>query len=132
MCERNESLAWAAGFFDGEGSTCVMRGKGRNGWGICLTIQQNNRSTLERFAAIIGGDPPIYGPYVYKMKKVNPRYDLRIYGLDRVNKALGLLWPWLGDEKREQAHRARETYAHRPLASRPDRNELGQFLPGID
>lgn len=108
---RSEALAWAAGFFDGEGSTCFM------GNYVILSISQNHREPLYRFREAIGYEAPIYGPYVYQDGR-NNIYELRVLGIDRVNAALDILWPWLGIVKREQAQRARREWGDRPLTGR--------------
>jgi hypothetical protein len=108
----SEALAWAAGFFDGEGSTCLG-----GGTYILLTLPQNHLEPLHRFREAIGYDAPIYGPYTYSDGR-RGGYELRVAGLARVNAALDLLWPWLGTVKREQAERARQEWAARPLTGR--------------
>lgn len=49
-------LAWAAGFFDGEGCTYLSHGGagGRKRYPR-LSIGQNHREPLDRFAAAVGG-----------------------------------------------------------------------------
>jgi len=57
-----EELAWAAGFFDGEG--CFSWTK-KAAWG-CAVIAQTNRQSLERFRLAVGGIGKIYGPYNFQ------------------------------------------------------------------
>jgi hypothetical protein len=89
--------AWAAGFFDGEGTTCMM------GRGVMMSIQQCDREPLDRFKEIMGMGV-IYGPYEYKDGR-RPRYEWRIHGLAKSTMVIDIMMPWLGTAKREQAAR---------------------------
>jgi hypothetical protein len=53
-----EELAWAAGFFDGEGSFSWTM-PAAFGWAV---INQTNRASLERFKRAVAGLGKIYGP----------------------------------------------------------------------
>ena len=92
-------IAWAAGFFDGEGNTCVQRG--RSGPYLAVNLSQNDRRTLERFISAVGAGK-VYGPYPGR-----PRiHHWRIVG-SKAENVLALLWPHLSDAKREQVERVR-------------------------
>src|SRR5262245_61060169 len=56
---RNEQLAWAAGFFDGEG--CVTSSDNRSARPM-LFITQHDPRVLRRFWKVIG-QGKVYGPY---------------------------------------------------------------------
>lgn len=105
-------LAWAAGFFDGEGSTCISSYKPNNQNAMAnvltMTISQIHRETLERFQRAIGGVGVINGPYNPPSfgKNQQPQYRYHLSGLSRVVPAIDSLWPWLGRIKREQASAA--------------------------
>jgi hypothetical protein len=49
-------LAWAAGFFDGEGHIAYRKRR------LMMAVAQTNREPLERFLDAVGGGR-IYGPY---------------------------------------------------------------------
>lgn len=98
--------AWAAGFFDGEGSTCLM------GRGVCMTIQQNDRTALLRFDDAVGNVGRFYGPYEYQDGRT-PRYEWRVYKLGDLRRALAAIWPYIGEIKRQQALKALETFESR-------------------
>jgi len=54
------ALAYAAGFFDGEGSLSIIRqrtsrGRGRDVYKVALIVANNNRSVLESLQAEFGG-----------------------------------------------------------------------------
>lgn len=100
-------LAWAAGFFDGEGSTCCTTNNGRKHNRIQLSIGQKNQDgniadTLVRFQSAVGGCGHIY----QKNKHRGPDYDQHQFLVTRRNDVLAclrLLWPYLSLPKRGQA-----------------------------
>lgn len=97
-----EELAWAAGFFDGEGNTNTYDSRATGGrLGIQLAVTQIHRSTLERFQGILRAGR-IYGPYFTKSGR-HGQYTLKVRGFEQVQAAVAVLWPWLTPVKREQA-----------------------------
>jgi hypothetical protein len=91
-----EQLAWAAGFFDGEGSTYAdPRPR--------LSVVQNDPEVLLKFAAAIGnigalgGGDKVYG----RAKK--PIWHWRVTGWRDVQAVVAMLWPFLTSQKRKQA-----------------------------
>lgn len=100
------ALAWAAGFYDGEGCTSVTGRDRTSPRSIRMQVGQIHPEVLERFQAAIGGigriyasDRPRSNPYMFV---VSSRAD--------VHQAIWLLWPWLGSVKREQAERVIARY----------------------
>ena len=92
-------LAWAAGFFDGEGSTNIS--KTRTGWYLRISIIQNDREVLDRFHKALAGLGKVTGPNQYSYNK-NPWYSYSLTG-SKAHEALNLLFPYLSSVKREQA-----------------------------
>lgn len=93
-----ESLAWAAGLFDGEGHT----GSGR-GCGFIEVSQSGEKGVpevLTRFKDVFGFGK-IDGPY-YHSRKV-PIYRYRLGSFEHVQAVIAMMWPWLGSVKRAQA-----------------------------
>lgn len=84
-------LAWAAGFFDGEGHTQRKR-KTR-----VLSIGQKYPDCLERFKAAIGHFGRLYGPYTKEM------FYWSTTKLEDVDTVLTMLWPYLSKHKKNQA-----------------------------
>ncbi len=113
-----ENLAWAAGFYDGEGSTASYHAYTRvhmakNGKqsilssdNISMGISQIDRRVLERFQSIVGGAGAINGPYKDKRPTSSPIWAYRVSGVNNVREILRKLWPWLGEVKKEQAEKA--------------------------
>lgn len=103
-----EQLAWASGFYDGEGSTSLTtEGYPR----MCVGQLWSNVRALERFQKTIGLGS-IYGPYdKATMLRPNngPQGMLIIQGFEKVQAAVAMLWPFLDTEKREQATRVLTT-----------------------
>lgn len=84
-------VAWAAGFFDGEGHT----GRASGRWLRLQVGQQKGRETLDRFKEAMGVGS-VQGPWNDGM------YQYQTYG----PKAFGVLqtlWPYLSNPKKEQA-----------------------------
>ncbi len=113
-------LAWAAGFFDGEGSTMAHRRR-RNGYlTLDVSVPQASRAgipvPLLRFQRAVLGlgriDPP----------RSNGTYVWRSRGFGEAQATIALLWPHIGEVKRTQAAHAmqavREQYDSRRLARR--------------
>lgn len=94
-----EELAWAAGFFDGEGHS---RAGSRERSGMCLRITRNDSEVLYRFKNALLGMGSILGPY----KRKNGGSDFFEYSLTggyKVQAAIAMLWPFLGSIKKRQA-----------------------------
>jgi hypothetical protein len=113
--------AWAAGFFDGEGSVgFVKQGRNRK---LLVSIAQVDRQALDRFRAAVVGRGTVYGPYQQKAR--GPRKPYFYYQTTNSftgKEVIGILWDFLGPVKREQATRAFVAmdayYAERPKSLR--------------
>jgi hypothetical protein len=101
-------LAWAAGFFDGEGSTLyTSTQKGR--YHLRVMVWQKDQRPLHRFQAALELGS-IYGPYI-KQKDMS----VWVVSCAKAEEALEKLWPYLSEPKREQAISALERWYNRPL-----------------
>ena len=93
-----EELAWAAGFFDGEGSTGFndpIRKYGR------MSIHQVDRRSLFRFRAAVLDRGTIRGPYDKDTGQPISLWECTTF--QTVQAVLAMLWPFLGEAKKEQA-----------------------------
>ena len=118
-----EELAWAAGFYDGEGSSFAKRhGKGE-GKTAGITIGQTDPEVLERFCRAVRMGKVIgpYGPYGSGGK---PMYYVRIGSHWQVQHIAAALWQWLGTEKKNQFVAALTESLFTP--ARPDRRTRSQ------
>lgn len=92
-------IAWAAGFWDGEG--CCYRGKGGD---LRMSISQCSPEPLERFQKAIGFGN-VTGPYGYPDKpEWRPAWFWRVQGR-KAHQAMALLLPLVSTEKRAQYQR---------------------------
>ena len=97
-----EDLAWAAGFFDGEGCFSFTDKAAY----ASVSIVQVERGPLDRFMAAVGGLGKIYGPYfqVYPGRmSTHPWHQYRADRREHVQAIAAMLWFKLGDAKRIQA-----------------------------
>lgn len=99
--------AWAAGFYEGEGSVGVARYPRSHT--IRIQVRQSSKTeeppeVLTRMREILG-EGKVYGPY---HQGKYPTFSLNITGFPAVERILGRLWPYLGPVKREQAIRVFE------------------------
>lgn len=102
-------LAWAAGFFEGEGTVSAARPKRR--LRIRAAISQNGgaeaRTLLERFTAAVGVGN-VLGPYDYAGRYPNtptkkPRYVVQYQNDAAVAQVMGLLDPYLSASSPKRA-----------------------------
>lgn len=94
-------LAWAAGFFDGEGHTGMRVPTGRDYGYVVMNMAQTEREPLERFQAAVGAGY-IYGPYGRKNHKHRPVWKWQANGWD-ARRVLAQLSEYLSRPKYEQA-----------------------------
>ena len=109
-------LAWAAGYFDGEGSIGCYGGKGSgNNKSLALSVGNTQLEELERFKAAVGGVGTINGPYSKNKRK--PFYSYRVQNVEGVKFVVSCIWNYLSSNKRndiETAYSDYETYKNRP------------------
>jgi hypothetical protein len=104
-----EELAWAAGFFDGEG---CFSWTDKSRWG-CAVIAQTNRESLGRFQEAVGGIGKIYGPYSPSRDggwSRRPQWSFRVHRREHVQAVAAMLWFKLGPIKRAQAMKVLAKY----------------------
>lgn len=88
-------LAWAAGFFDGEGTTSYLR---KGTWiGPRLSVAQNNVATLQRFQNAVGCGK------IYEHTTRKGMYQWTLQRGKIVEDCLNKLWPFLSEQKKDQA-----------------------------
>lgn len=96
-------LAWAAGFYDGEGSTGTT-GRGRNCY-LRAAIDQVEPEPLRRFREAVGGLGSITGPHEREGNR-RPVWHYYATHHDAIQ-VLELLSPYLSDPKRKQYREAK-------------------------
>ena len=130
MCECAEpdlaELAWAAGFFDGEGSTMAKSDSDRPGYHqLVITVPQSGRDGVPE--VLLRFQRAVLGLGVIEPADAKSVYRWRARGFVDAQATIALLWRFLDDVKRDQAAAAMRsvaqqyrngTYAHRrPKAS---------------
>lgn len=110
----NEDLAWAAGLFDGDGSTCFAKHKTHPGYVRAeMSVTQSSRTgapeVLVRFRAVVGLGG-LSGPFGGS-DSTGPVYRWKAHKLWEIDAIADMLWPWLSAVKRVQASRVISTVA---------------------
>jgi hypothetical protein len=102
-------IAWAAGFFDGDGHVSAVRqsraGNGRESRWLRMALGQSDRRPLDRFAAIFGGKIIPVGPNALSVK---PRWMWYLARRGEVRAAMEAMLPYLSEPKIEQWEAALE------------------------
>jgi len=123
--------AWAAGFFDGEGSiaaggrTLEWRPYRQPSMEIPQSSARGVPDSLIRFQILVGAGS-ITGPHPPRNPWARlPSYRWELGGHRKVEAVAGILWPWLGSDKRSQiewalslVHGSLVRGAHRSRADR--------------
>lgn len=99
-------LAWAAGFFDGEGNTYILKGKNKHNKeyrGVKVQVRNTNLEALERFKKAVGDIGTLHGPY---QQKANTEYkefwSFAAASFESAQAVISMLWKFLSTEKKEQ------------------------------
>ena len=98
-------LAWAAGFFDGEGCFSLNAHASHRKTYAVAQMNQNDPRPLERFRLAVGVGS-VTGPYKRRTKGWSPYWAWSTAKREGVAEVLRLLWPWLGPVKRGAGARA--------------------------
>lgn len=100
---QEDDLAWAAGFFDGEGCTSVHRQEGQPSY-VRVSVAQKDLRPLERFKSAVG---EVGGIDNRDLINASGAHQWRVCG-SKALEVLSLLWPYLSAPKLEQAERVME------------------------
>jgi hypothetical protein len=102
MADERE-LAWAAGFFDGEGHIRFHRGN--SSW--TMEVGQADIRPLERFLAAVGTGKIASRPKkMGKARNGGAYWSWELYGAENVQRVFALLYPYFSAPKREQGDAA--------------------------
>lgn len=111
MAQEPLELAWAAGFFDGEGTISQTTAKGTTKRYLLLRMAHVDPRPLERFIVAVGIGH-IRGPYQHKKGEGRwSDYSVWQLGGSRAEIAFAALEPYLSEPKREQYARVKERIA---------------------
>lgn len=117
---------WAAGFFDGEGSTGCYLQPDKRYKRICMSVTQIHKDTLQRFQKAVHRGI-IVGPYIRKNKNASPQYSWRCDKYEDIKYVLKRMEPYLSIHKIIQANRAITDYEkyQYEMKERPDTCKRG-------
>ena len=106
MAGAREELAWAGGLFEGEGWIThgwnTNQNTGKNKFPrpqVGLGMVARDEAILRRFALALGFGK-IYGPY---QTKHQPQLRWLANSFEHCQASIAMLWPWLGERRRDQA-----------------------------
>ena len=103
----DHEIAWAAGFFDAEGTASSSQRLHRPSRERQMAVYQGGRDAIPdallRFQRAVGGRGNITGPYRNRLFHWTTRKHTAF------DEVMTMLWPWLSDSKRAQLQRATET-----------------------
>jgi hypothetical protein len=124
-------LAWAAGFFDGEGSFITPRNHARLHQMVRATIFQTDPRVLERFRTAVLGIGSITGPYTRRNGKSHwkPHWEWSAQNFEDMQAVGALLWKFLSPVKREQFKLALERFHNRQRGPGLGWNKGGKQTP---
>jgi LAGLIDADG endonuclease len=98
MLPSRTDLAWAAGFFDGEGCVSVYMPLTKNRRArLRLNIKQKDPRPLVRFRRVV-----TFGRVYYFENPHRYIYEYAIGSFDQIQAVVAMLWPFLLGPKREQ------------------------------
>lgn len=119
-----EDLAWAAGFFDGEGCITLSHKNDRY-MSVAIIIGQklvdtdwlNESESLVRFKEAVGFGN-LGRPFRDKRRQESLYCQYHVGGFEQTQAIISMLWPWLGEAKRDKWRVCRNLY----LKHRTDKN----------
>src|SRR5258708_31034703 len=113
-------LAWAAGFFDGEGHVSASRQAGKRSCNMCIQIAQTDPEVLHRFRAAVGGLGNVRGPHNYGWRDV---WTFKSNRFEHAQAIVAMLWRVLSAPQRGDAAPALVKVFHwqaQKAATRPE------------
>jgi len=117
----DEWRAWAAGLFDGEGCSSLLKHRSHPGYmngELCVTQSSlvGSPDVLRRLLVIVGAGH-ISGPYRQRGATMDV-YRWKAAAFVDIERVLAVLWPWLGEIKRAQAQRMLDVLHTQPALPR--------------
>jgi len=99
-----EELAWAAGFFDGEGSVGLYKHNKARYKYLRLSVGQTDKEVISRFNRSIDNLGTINKRKHIPNRK--PFWVVSVSGFENTQAIITMLWSWLSRPKRRQATKA--------------------------
>lgn len=123
MTVAETEIAWAAGFFDGEGSVgayCVDLQRQANRSRLIACVVQKPRQPLDRFQRAMGG----LGRISFRAGAKSPCHVWKVTSVPDVQRAYDTLAKYLSEPKQAQFATAFARWNARPLQHRPRTKQL--------
>ena len=98
----NLELAWAAGFWDGEGSCSLVRSRGVPRWARLYISQKYYEQPIQRFHNAVGQQGRLTQRIRPNTTNIGTVYAWTAVKQSTVIEVMKLLWPYLCDAKKEQ------------------------------
>ena len=122
----DHEIAWAAGFFEAEGTACSSQRRDRPSRERTMALYQGGRAAIPdallRFQRAVGGRGNITGPYRDRLfhwsTKKNAAFD----------EVMAFMWPWLTEWKRAQLRTATVTAGREVPSACADRADAPPTL----
>jgi hypothetical protein len=124
----SESIAWAAGLFEGEGSVCVLRQNHGSRPHVQINLESSDEDVVERFATVVG-----FGNLTIRPAKPNRKqmFAWRGHGWENVKQLHEKFLPYLGKRRNEQFVKAFSQQPLEPATRRIlYRDAKGRVSPG--
>lgn len=116
MIVDREALAWAGGLFEGEGCFCVNRQPSKSKPMAHVELCSTDEETVRRFHKVVGVGN-VLGPYTYRLRPNNkPYWKWKVNKFEYAQHIGAILWPWLGERRREAAKSMLEAINNRGTA----------------
>lgn len=112
MIWNREELAWAAGFYEGEGY-CGNRTTKYARQPPIITLAQVNKEPLLRFVRYLHGGR-LNGPY-HPGGNRKPYYQLSSSNFETTQAMAAFMWPWLSSPKKKQIRKAFMAFYKTPV-----------------
>lgn len=108
MFSSREELAWAGGFYSGEGCTQVaFSRKGTKDYVVVrVTTNNTHYPNLVKLQKAVGGLGKISGPIKKQKWHYKPCWNYMAQSFEEAQAIIAYLWEFLSDEKKQQAEDA--------------------------
>lgn len=117
MERSRESLAWAAGLFEGEG--CFSSHKtGNRISGIDVSITSADEDVLIKFHQIMKNIGTINGPYHQTTPDGRPKKSVwkwHVCNFEGAQATIAMLWSWLGTRRKNKAKECLKAFHNRSI-----------------
>jgi hypothetical protein len=120
-------IAWAAGLFEGEGSVCASKSKGRIARGLRMQLGMSDQDVVERFFGIVGHGA-VYPAKPYKTGW-KPRFTWTSNRSKQCIETMETFLPYLGERRTSRWYEVKAIYDETRLTEKECPECAGTFMP---